>query len=192
MSVILPNGYPEDKDIKGPLFFLLGPEKGGGEWQYECYAKFASYYGEENFCAAIPVPYQNSPPDHPLVKLRLKSVGHYSRRLPWIRNFMEVAGTKYMGNGCIVGYLPNESTGKPRDDGKSYARKSLELVCELRGRMMNDDRIRFVLGADPEFPDLDVTARNFDKALDGCFKIHKSLDETVAAAIKKVTKEKCG
>lgn len=188
MSVIYPTGYPENKNIKGPIFFLLGPEKGAGDWQYECYKKLSSYYGEENFCAAIPVLYPDS---HPFAKLRLKSVDRYQRRLPWIRNYMEEAGTRLFGRGCIVGYIPCENADTPRADGKSYARKSLELICELRGRKMNNDQIRFVLGIEPEFPDRDVTERNFDKALDGRFKVHRSLDDTVAAAIKLVSKEKC-
>lgn len=122
------------------------------------------------------------------MKLRLPSGGHFPRRLPWVRYYLEEAGI-FFRRGCIVTYLPRESVVKPRSDGLPYAIKTRDIVGEWRGRMMYDNRgIRFVLGADSEFPGIDVIARNFDKALDGRFKIYKTLDETVAAAIKLVMK----
>lgn len=181
MSVILPNICADPKDIVGPLFFFAGPVQGGGDWQYECYKKIAERLGEK-FCAAIPMRYQ---PDHPLMKLRLPSSGHL---LLWGRFYLEEAGARFFKPNCIIFYLARESVIAPRADGLPYAMDTRGELGEWRGRLMYDSRIRLIIGADPEFPGLDTITRNFEKAL-RYFTIHKTLDETVAAAIKLVTKE---
>ncbi|MDP3645494.1 MAG: hypothetical protein Q8R25_00195 [bacterium] len=168
--------------MRGPLFFFGGPIGGGGDFQYEMYKKCALHL-DEDFCAAIPIHYPHS---HPLAPLRLPSHGHFPRQLPWERYYLEEAGI-FRSRGCIVFYFPVESITEPRADGLPYAMDSRGEIGEWRGRMMYESRIRLVIGADRDFPGLDVIARNFDKALGGTFKIHKSLDETVEAALKKVS-----
>jgi len=183
MSVILPNICANPKDIAGPFFYFAGPVLGGGDWQYECYKKIAERLGE-NFCAAIPMRY---PADHSLVKLRLPSHGHYPRQLPWERFYLEEAGI-FRPQGCIVLYVPVESTAQPRSDGLPYAMDTRDEIAEWRTRMMYDPRkIRFVVGIEPGFLGREISVRRFDKALNGHFKVYGTLDETVEAAIKIVT-----
>jgi len=180
MSVILPGASADKKDIKGPLFFLGGPEDGGGNWRETCYELFKERLGDD-FCAAIPCKY---PAKHPFMSLRLPSVGRFGRE-PWVRFYSTEAGM-FREPGCTLYYVPIESAEQPRSDGLPYAFHTTFDLGEWLGRLQYERgaRVRFGLGIDRAYPGRDIIVRSFDRALTEPFKIYQTLEETVNAAIK--------
>jgi hypothetical protein len=70
-------------------------------------------------------------------------------------------------------------------DGQPYARDSYGEIGEWRGRMMYDRTAHFVIGAEAQFPGLNVISQNFRSAIGELFMVHSSLAETVGEAIQR-------
>ncbi len=189
MSVIFPVKFPDMKDVKGPLIFLGGPNQGGGNWRSKAYELFAEHFGND-FCAAIPYRYEDS---HQFAKLRLPSIRNDEQhrrytRLDWIEYFADMAAI-HVKRGCAVYYLPLESGTEPRSDGQPYGMMSRLEVGLLLGRLMYDrNKIRFVLGIDPEFPGRKAIVANYKKRLRH-FEVHESLEDTVKSAVKRMEQD---
>jgi hypothetical protein len=177
--VILPKvRLPEDK-IMHPLFFFAGPVVGGDDWQLQAYAEVKKRM--DSFYAVIPyVPsYKHEPLDTPLSG----TLQDFDRQLPWERHYLELAARP--GKGCIMFWLPCECKTLSRTDGL-YARDTRGELGEWRGRLMANPKLNVVIGAEPDFPGISVIERNFSLALGLSFPIHRTLEETVAAAIRKI------
>lgn len=175
MKIILPKTSIQVEPIEGPLFFLAGPIKGGGDWQRECVHEIRKHL--EHFAAIIPCRYG---PDHPLFAYKASGDDSlFERQLPWERVGLDLAAT----TGCVIFWLPRESQTAPRDDGNPYAMDTLGELGEWRGRMMHDRHLRVVVGAEASFPGLSQIERNFKYALGGNFSIRPTLTRTIQAAI---------
>lgn len=174
MRIILPKTLIPEEMITSPLFFLLGPIRGGGDWQRTCYKMLEKRIPE---CwIANPARYS---PKHWLMRIRERGPNRFARQLSWERFYLEMASRK----GCIIAWLPTESKYRPRTDGGPYARDTLGELGEWRGRMMHGETNRFVLGGKPDFPGIDVITRNFRHALGNSFVVSSTLLETVERAI---------
>ncbi len=108
---------------------------------------------------------------------------HFDRQLPWERHYLGHAATRAR-KGCLIFWLPKESTENPRPDGY-YGRDTMGELGEWRGRLMAHPIQRVVIGGQKEFPGFDIICRNFKHALGEHFMIHQTLEATVEAAIKK-------
>lgn len=178
MRVILPKVL--GSDLKGPLFFLMGPIRGGDDWQYECALELDMQMREE-FSVAIPCRYGE---DHPLYAHRALGEEQFSRQLPWERYYLNQAANM-APQGCIIVWLPRESKTSPRSRGDGpYAQDTYGELGEWRGRIMRGERVRLVIGAHPDFPGLDVIKRNFELALSKGILISPSIEDLVARAIE--------
>lgn len=179
-QLILPRLHCSKSIICDPLFFLAGPVRGGGDWQARAclyLTKFLTY-----FSVAVPCRYQ---PDHPVVKsLQLaRSGSQFERQLDWERHYLWLAAK----GGCLIFWLPAENKTEPRPAGTGpYARDSYGELGEWRGRLMFDQKLRIVVGAEADFPGLDVIKRNFQSAIGPEFPIYDSLEETVYQATQKI------
>ncbi len=197
MSVIYPVKIPDlRKDIREPLIFFGGPDKGGGDWRKRAYELFAEKFGDE-FCAAMPCQYEES---HPFAKLRMPRppaergeteqqppLRRYTR-LDWIEYVADMAAI-HLPQGCAVYWLPVESATEPRSDGNPYAMNSRTEVGLLLGRMMYDrNKIRYVLGIEPEFPGRKAIIANYKKRLRH-FEVYDSLEDTVKSAFKRMEQD---
>jgi len=177
MHVILPKTFVQPESIIGPLFFFMGPVRGGEDWQHLCYRKILAKIN--HFTAVIPIPYLD---DHPLRSVQLAGDGKYfERQLPWERYYLEAAAIR----GCILTWLPKESATEPRVRGP-YAQDTYGELGEWRGRLMANPDLRIVIGSQEEFPGLDTIRRNYTLALKRDFPFHSSLDEVVDAALRMV------
>src|SRR5258707_635940 len=99
MSVIYPIKIPDlRKDIKGPLIFLGGPDKGGGHWRKKAYELFTERFGDD-FCAAMPCQYDES---HPFAKLRLprplERAERVEREEPVLRRYTRLDWIEYVAD----------------------------------------------------------------------------------------------
>jgi hypothetical protein len=176
MKIIIPKTLQNgDQEL---TFFLLGPIKGGGDWQYQCCLELNKKL-QQPFYVAVPCLWT---PEHPLYSYRIRGdENHFQRQLEWER-FHLVGAARF---GCIIVWLPCEDKQNPRTDGQPYARDSYGEIGEWRGRLMYDRTTRFVIGAQEGFPGLDVISRNFKWAISESFKIYSTLEDTVMEAIKK-------
>jgi hypothetical protein len=177
MRIILPKTYHSVDLTYGPLFFLAGPVRGGGDWQAECCAEISKHF--TNFYAVLPCPYEMS---HPLQAFKVAGKQNFfDRQLPWERYYLGLAAT----HGCLLFWLPAESKINPRLDGP-YAQDTYGELGEWRGRLMYEPTLRIVIGAEPNFPGLSQIQRNFNQATGTDFPIYNTLEKTVAMAVEKV------
>lgn len=178
MKIVLPKTLCEIDPNYGPLFFLAGPVRGGDDWQTKCCEEIRKHV--PHFYSAIPCRYSET---HSLIPFRMTgNEDHFDRQLTWERHYLDIAATK----GCIIFWLPCESTTNPRKGNDPYAMDTRGELGEWRGRMMHDSNLRVVIGAEPGFPGLSQIRRNFSFATRSDFPICATLSETVAAAIEKV------
>jgi hypothetical protein len=177
MQLILPKTLVAAADIDGPLIFLAGPIKGGGEWQESA----CHLIWERRPKTTIAVP-RRWEPTHSLSRYSQGGDSTiFSRQTPWERHYLELASRR----GCVLFWLPSESRLNPRGDGQPYARDTYGELGEWRGRLVADPSLRVIVGAEPDFPGLDVIQRNFDCALRKPFTIHPTLEQTVEATINR-------
>jgi hypothetical protein len=181
MNIILPKTFVWENDIKGPLFFLGGPVKGGDDWQHEAARLLGERLGE--CTVAIPMRYQNK---HPLLRLQLQGddLMPFKRQLDWERHYMMEAAK----NGCLLFWLPLESTTnpRPREDGP-YAQDTYGELGRWSVRLEHNTELRMVIGAVEGFHGLDCIRRNISADLEREFPIQRTLEETVNAAIELLT-----
>jgi hypothetical protein len=179
MRLILPKTLCKIDPTYGPLFFLAGLIRGGGDWQMECCIEIRKCI--LNFYVALPCRYLEN---HPLMAFRLDGDEDcFDRQLTWERYYLEMAADF----GCLIFWLPREDRTNPRVGYEPYAMDTLGELGEWRGRLMYDSSLRIVIGAEPGFPGLSQIQRNFNLATRSEFPIYGTLDETVVAAVKKIS-----
>lgn len=183
MVIILPRSYvapvPTSEAHRNPFFFLAGPVNGGGDWQAEMCRKLESKRRASEYWMAIPSIWGK---EHPLYKNVIPGDSHaFERQLDWERYYLNFAAR----NGCIIFWVPNESTNDPRDDGESYGRDTCGEIARWGGYLKYDPSLRVVIGVAPEMQrKWDVLLRNFIKDTSGNPTIWDTVDKTVKSAIK--------
>ncbi|HEX5774337.1 MAG TPA: hypothetical protein VFY28_00025 [Candidatus Paceibacterota bacterium] len=182
MAVILRKTLVDWTRATGPAFMLVGPVRGAQDWQHDCYRMLESELNGK-FMAYIPRRYDET---HPLFALQASGDPNgFPRQTDAERYYISQAGSGLYG-GCVIAWLPCEDPENPRPKEEGpYAQDTYGELGEIRGRMMHNPLFRFVLGAEKGFPGLDVMTRNFELALEERLAIHSTLEETVAAALKK-------
>src|SRR3989338_7870697 len=181
VRIILPKTMHQVDFAYGPFFFLIGPVRGGGDWQYTCCLEIQKHI--PHFTAAIPCRYGE---DHPLKAFCADGLEYqFDRQLSWERYYIALAARVRWCHSTVIAWLPTESKVAPHPGPEPYAMDTRGEIGEWRGQMMYDPSIRFVIGAEAGFFGLSQIQRNFDKALRTQFPIYPTLAETVAAAVKK-------
>jgi len=171
-------------DLNHPLFYVAGPIRGGGSWQERAYELFAK---EEPDCiVATPCRYAL---DH---SVRVWTHPHavpdaFERQTDWEDEYMNEA--VYGARGCLMFWLPVESVTdpRPREDGP-YAQDSYGELGYWRALIegsFDPSQLAIVIGAEPGFHGLRKLQRDLDRAVDGTFVIHPTLEATVKAAVDK-------
>lgn len=182
MKIIQAKSLCEVDFSYGPLFFFGGPIKGGGDWQYRGCLELQKHL--EHFYAVIPNRYTE---EHPLLRFAMPIKELFPRQTKGERHYLEIAATC---GGCVIFWLECESKEQPRTDKNPYARDTYGEVGEWRGRLMHDPNLSVVVGAQKEFPGLDVIQQNFNYALKTQFPIYATLEETVEAAVQKTRQKR--
>ena len=190
MKILIPKCYVRPSEMKSgaeelplPLFFLAGPIRGGGDWQYQMSLTLRHEMEElsREFVIACPSRWKD---DHPLAPYFVKSPEGFEYQLNWERYYLGLAGS-YNHPGCVIFWLPRESKEFPHPGPEPYAMDTRGELGEWRWRMKTE-KARVVIGAESEFFGLSQIQRNFDQALGGGFTIHRTMEETASAAIGKV------
>lgn len=174
-----------------PLFFA-GPVRGGDDWQSIAFSRLRHLL--PSFCAVIPIPDDaerlgmlSYGKNHLLARHFIGlDHGDFDRQLNWERHFMRYAAL----HGCLIFWLPAESTTNPRPEGY-FGRDTMGELGEWRGRLFENSQrranvmhgYRVVIGGEPGFPGFDTIERNFKLALGNQFPIYPTLDETLEAAV---------
>lgn len=191
MQIVLPKVFVPFAVIDASInFFLLGPIKGGGNWQTQACEMIRDLNLETSVKIYVPCRWDKS---HPLSKHFFKGpVDTASRQTDWERFFLDESGRRSRRGGCIIAWLPCESREFPRTDGQPYARDSYGEIGEWRGRLMHDPKLRFAIGAEEGFPGLSVMKRNFELALEERLTFQSTLNDTIreACRIAAVTSKK--
>ena len=181
MPILLPKQYVADNEgvfVQGPLIFLGGPIRGGGDWQAAmCDIIFSIVPGATIVCPCrwdithrlhrhfVSVPVDES----------------RGRQLDWERYYLRRAGIERVW-GCVLFYLPVESKVKPHPGPEPYAVDTRGELGEWRLYMRHEDA-RVVVGAEEGFYGLSQIQRNFDAVLQRPFLIHSTMEETARAAL---------
>lgn len=177
MHLILPKSHPDLEALRHlPLFFLVGPTSGGGDWHRGMTNLLVGHVGD---CIVVN-PSWDYDQRHPHYQYRMHSERQFPHALDFELHYIDQAASLW-DRGCVIGWLGCESKESPRQDGEPYARDTRGEIAELRGRKMLDRSLRFVLGAEEGFSGLGVIERIF-KARIPDFTIHRTLDEVVRNA----------
>ena len=188
---ILPKRMCTLSEHHGPVFFLAGPLSGGGDWQ-SCMCEALLKEMTTAFTVAIPYGLHDRPASsrEPFSQFtELQADARTDRQLAWERHYLDLAAGAPLVHaaapqpGCIVFWLPEESARYPKDTAHGpYAQDTRGELGEWRGRLMYDSSLRVVLGGDSRFPGFNTMERNFMHALGDDFKVHRTMQETAAAA----------
>lgn len=185
MAIILPKTHATS--WLGPLFFLAGPVRGGGDWQAAAYKELKDAMGEK-FTAAIPTRYEA---DHPLMSEALTAdptAPLFERQMAWERHYLSLAGLHSKGAaGCLMFWLAKESDENPHPGPEPYAMDSRREMGEWYTRLeiLGRSEVRLVVGAHPGFHGLDQIRRCLNESYGGEFPVYGSLFDTTRAAIVK-------
>ncbi len=181
MRLILPNTFVEIDYSYGPLFFLAGPVRGGGDWQAKCADLIHKKHFDQCYIA-IPCRYEEN---HPHMRYRISgNETRFPRQLAWERYYLEKAAGMH---GCLIFYLPLESKTHPHPGPEPYAMDTRGELGEWRWRARDKHSNHIVIGAEEGFFGLSQIEYNFSVALGRDFKAHRSLEATVEAACQVVT-----
>lgn len=179
MHLILPKTLPNLEPYTHlPLFFLMGPILGAGDWHCRMTDLLIGHVGE---CVIVnPSRYG---PDHRHYKYRLDGPNRFARQLAWERHFLRTAAYDW-GRGCIVAWFACESREEPRMDGKPYAMSTRREVGEWYTRLQVRPDTRIVAGGEEAFPGLDEFDRCFTEAAGMDFTIHRRMEDVARHAAK--------
>jgi hypothetical protein len=187
MNIILPKNFVEIEPSKENLFFfLIGPVRGGGDWQWKFCQELEKQISEDSFISdftcAIPYYHENLDHDHPCNNFLVTgNQDFFERQLDWERYYIDLAAKK----GCLIAWLPEESITEPHSGPEPYAMDTRGEIGEIRGRMIHEKSLRFVIGAERGFHGRSQIERNFKKALEPSFVVWDSIEVLAAKAIKR-------
>lgn len=183
---IIPSDVVAIVDDSDLLFFLGGPIQGGGDWQRDAISLIATL--EPDAFIACPKTFL---PEHPLYKFQLSTpcrADLICAGLPisfgespyWERFYLAKASKQ----GCIIFWLPEEDKNNPRPrENGPYGRDSYGELGEWRARMKYE-RAKVVVGGSPNFSGLSVIEENFKAMVNPNFVVHRTLEDTIHAAIE--------
>lgn len=167
------------------LFFLAGPIGGGNDWQRRAVLLLRQL--SPNCVIVSPCWYDDS---HPLMRYRITGDDEAIKKtVPWERHYLEAAAWR-SNRGCILFWLPEESSEFPRTDGKPYALDTRRELREWSEDVKENPHTRLVVGGEPGFAGLGEVRKSFAQSLGRPFDISSSLEDTVARAVQ-VAEQNC-
>jgi hypothetical protein len=184
MRIIVPKTYVSLEQLyPGPLFFLVDPVRGGGDWQHT----MCMMIGEQMDDATIVVPcrWQEWEPKHPLATDFMRGQEDvFPRQLDMERHYLELAGFPSPLRGCIICWLEKESETEPHPGPEPYAMDTRGEVARWAVHKMYDPDVRMVVGAHNDFHGLSQIERNItaDWKLKKPFRAYRSMAQTIVAA----------
>jgi hypothetical protein len=147
VGIILPTTWVDTSDQ--PVIFLVGPIKGADNWRNQA----IEFLLTEDPGIIIISPDKNIKSE--LRQYVLSGVeGQFLRRRAWELRYFLLAIAK----GVVMAWLPGETR---HDCKKSYAAMTRIELGELLGFYQHDKSIRFCIGSDRKFSELDTIMCDF-------------------------------
>lgn len=160
------------------LYFLAGPVRGGGDWQYTM-VNFISRY-DPDAIVVVPTRWDNT---HPLrTQFAGEDDGYFERQLDFERSHMELAAWDHP-QGCLAFWLGKQREPRAPEDGP-YGQDTYGEFARWAVHSKYRPETRMVVGAEPGYPGLDVMVRNLRKDVGYEFPIHDSMESTAWAAAR--------
>ncbi len=175
MLIVTPKHDVDLCTTPAPYFYLIGPVRGGGDWQYHMCLALERHVGE--CIIASPCRWTH---DHPLKRHFGGTLGAYERQTDWEQVYIAHAHKRL--RGCLVCWLPTESETDPRTDGGPYGRDTYGELGYFRGLLESRRGLPLVLGGSLNFAGLSVIRRNFDHTYWGEFPFYTSMTNIAKAA----------
>ena len=172
MGIIIPKIYPAEIDIIDfPIIFLAGPIKGAPNWQSEAAKILLSR--EPSLVIASPRKELGEDLNQFLISGRN---GVFPRQRTWERYYLDLASK----TGAILFWLPGQAYFTPK---KIYSAMTRLELGQWMANYRNDNSVRFCVGSDGNFPELDVIRYDLsqeapDKEIKG------TLEETCLEALR--------
>jgi|GEM_PF-6228670 hypothetical protein len=159
--VILPGTRPNlAKYLDLPMFFLLG----SGEWK----RRMVELIVEKVDCLIVNLG------DYP--EARHHRVGGVGNSFPDQRaweEYFQWRAARLWPTGCVIGWRDSDNEDETRE------------IATWRTHKVNDSKVRFVVGIDPNFPRLvEGTRNNFRIALGNSFKICNTMEKLAIQAVR--------
>lgn len=165
---------------ESPLFFLVGPVHGGGDWQ----SRMVDCIGAQapNAHIACPTPWGVT---HRLARYFVRSFCQASnRQLVWERHYIRQAIREKNVPGCVIVWLPCESISSPRSGPEPYARDTRREVGKFTAYAELGLKPRVVFGGETEFLGLSVILFELRAAMGETFKFYESMTDLVDRALQ--------
>jgi hypothetical protein len=146
-----------------PLFYFLGPRRGGGLWYLDLFEEF-SRQCTGGFIAAMPYhfPYNNSLPARHKIP---ESEGgrSFSNNDEWGRYVMRDAALQVRRrHGCVVAWMPKQEHSLPQSH-TPYGQETRRMIYHLREEILVDKTPnRLVVGGHPSFPEYDQMSKELE------------------------------
>ena len=179
MKLILPKTFFEITAIDLPLFFLMGPDSGGGRWRDRFCPELARHLSD--FIAVLPCRHWSSADSLYPHYWYGKEVN--CRQTVWERHYLDITlKLSRCHKACLVAWLPEEDKKFPREGKGPYARETYgELGRFVKAASLTGGKI--IIGGEEKFPGLSQIQENarLDFGLSE-FPIFTTLEETAAAA----------
>lgn len=176
-KLILPKVFIPLDDIQLPLFFLIGPIKGGDNWQKKCCEELSRQLATP-FTVAVPNRWTADLPDK-FYQVN-GDTDEFRRQTYWERYYIQLS----LRHGCLLCWLPCESRTNPRKDGNPYGRDTYGEIGRWIRTLKYQPTLNIVVGAQEGFPGLDQIRMNADEDVRAPFPIYPTLEQTVKEAIK--------
>ncbi len=175
MEIILPKTFVAEDAYKDKrLFFLAGPVRGGGDWQWKMVTEL--YMCAPDSIVAIPQRYEET---HPLNQARMDGdETKFERQLAWEQYYLRAASR----SGGVVFWLPCESTENPHPGPEPYGMDTRGELGEWRTRKEYEPDVRLFIGGDPLFHGFSQIQRNCWEQLGKDFPFYSSLRDLAQAA----------
>jgi hypothetical protein len=171
-KLIIPKTYV--LELRTPVIFLAGPVLSAPNWQDEA-VKILS----EHESGLIIVSPRRGIRNEIAKYVATGDKNYFPRQRAWERHYLDIASKI----GCIMFWLPGEQI---HNCNKVYGSTTRLELGEWITNYRYDNSVRFCIGSDGNFPDLDII--EYDLSLDAYHKIiSKSLEETCEEAFRIAT-----
>lgn len=180
MRIILPKTSvnPGFYQNKRNLFFLAGPVRGGGDWQYRMCLELDALM--PNCIIAVPQRYDES---HPLQEFRIPKSEDpdFPRQLAWEAYYLNAASR----SGGIIFWYGCESKTDPHPGPDYYSQQTRDETGEWRThKQYRPNDVRLFMGAEEEYRGLDELKWNCARQLGTKFPIYSTMRDVATAATR--------
>lgn len=161
-----------------PVIFLAGPIRNAEHWHNTA----IQYLLDKNVDAFVASPRRTADESlRPYIEIDDASYEVFPRQRAWEQYYLNQAAD----NGCILFYLPKETSEKDAPE-KVYAHITMMELGEWIARHKVNPKINLIVASDGDFPEWSTI--RFELETEGVHSIYSSLEDGLNAAIRAIEK----